>query len=171
MKNLENPALALQNKDRSMAWTYAGPAELASPRFSGASHICWPQGGCVKRNRRNGKAIRVTSITKVTSEGVGARIQRLREGKGWKQSDLAKRTGFDQSFISHVESGKRMVSLAGLVRIALALDLTPATLLEIPEFQALEQNIVAHRGLTDRDSKFYEKVGRMVYGRFLASVR
>lgn len=55
-----------------------------------------------------------------------------------------------------------MVALEGLVRIATALNLTPATLLEIPEFQTLEKNIAVHRAACERDTKFYEKVGRMV---------
>jgi len=117
----------------------------------------------------NRKAAKIASISRITSEGVGARIQRFREDKGWKQNDLAKRAGFDQGFISHVESGKRMVSLEGLVRIAKALNLTPATLLEIPEFQTLEKKIAVQRGARERDTRFYEKVGRLVYGRFLAS--
>ena len=123
------------------------------------------------RNSKNRKNAKIASVLKTTREGVGARIQRLREDKGWKQSDLARRAGFDQGFISHVESGKKTMSLEGLVRIAAALGLTPATLLEIPEFQGLEKAIVARRTGSNLDSHFYEKVGRLVYGRFLASVK
>jgi len=123
------------------------------------------------RNNRNRKKTKMAVVSRITREGVGARIQRLREDKGWKQSDLAKRAGFDQGFISHVESGKKTMSLEGLVRIAAALDLTPATLLDIPEFQRLERAIVTRRTESNLDAHFYEKVGRLVYGRFLATVK
>ncbi|MCG7524851.1 helix-turn-helix transcriptional regulator [Streptomyces sp. OfavH-34-F] len=41
----------------------------------------------------------------------GARIRRLRETRGWKQEDLAERTGYSSTHISAVETGRKMPTL------------------------------------------------------------
>lgn len=51
--------------------------------------------------------------------GLGERIARLREEKGWTQKKLADRAGFSVTYLSEIESGKdRNVSSAKLLRIA-----------------------------------------------------
>ncbi|MFF7335875.1 helix-turn-helix domain-containing protein [Streptomyces sp. NPDC008163] len=41
----------------------------------------------------------------------GARIRSLREGRGWKQENLAERTGYSSTHISAVETGRKMPTL------------------------------------------------------------
>jgi transcriptional regulator with XRE-family HTH domain len=54
-----------------------------------------------------------------TPSGLGERIARLREQKGWTQKKLADRAGFSVTYLSEIESGKdRNVSSAKLLRIA-----------------------------------------------------
>jgi transcriptional regulator with XRE-family HTH domain len=57
--------------------------------------------------------------------GVGARIKRQRERKGWSQRELARRAAVDVSWISRLESGERTgASFAVMTRIAVALDVS-----------------------------------------------
>ena len=117
---------------------------------------------------KRGSATRKVSVAGI-SQSIGARIQALRERKSWKQIDLARATGFDPGFISYIESGKKVPSLEGLIKFALALEVTPSTLLDVPEFRKLEAELATKRGADRDDRRFYEKVGRLVYGRFLAT--
>ncbi|MGC5411677.1 helix-turn-helix domain-containing protein, partial [Streptomyces sp. DT225] len=41
----------------------------------------------------------------------GARIRSLREARGWKQEDLAERTGYSSTHISAVETGRKNPTL------------------------------------------------------------
>lgn len=41
----------------------------------------------------------------------GARVRSLREARGWKQEDLAERTGYSSTHISAVETGRKMPTL------------------------------------------------------------
>lgn len=41
----------------------------------------------------------------------GARIRSMREARGWKQEDLAERTGYSSTHISAVETGRKMPTL------------------------------------------------------------
>ena len=51
------------------------------------------------------------------------RMAELRKSRGFSQAELARRTGFDPSFISQLESGKRKgSSYATLQALANALD-------------------------------------------------
>lgn len=61
---------------------------------------------------------------------VAARIRGLRCGKRMTQTDLAKRAGLATESISRIETGQRAASLASLEWIAVALDTTPAALIE-----------------------------------------
>lgn len=54
----------------------------------------------------------------------GERLRKVREDKGLSQSDLAHKTGFQPSAISHFESGRRSPSFENLKRLADALSVT-----------------------------------------------
>lgn len=59
----------------------------------------------------------------------GNKVKFLREGKGMSQEALAFKAGFDRTYISLVERGKRNLSLLNICRFAQALDVKPADLL------------------------------------------
>jgi transcriptional regulator with XRE-family HTH domain len=59
--------------------------------------------------------------------GVGARVRQIRQQKGFTQKDLANLSGICQQMISKLEVGKAQSS-ANIVRLALALDVSPAWL-------------------------------------------
>lgn len=61
---------------------------------------------------------------------LGRRVQALRTARQWRQEDLALATGLHRTYIGSVERGERNVSLDNLVRIARALDITVAELLQ-----------------------------------------
>lgn len=60
----------------------------------------------------------------------GKRVRTLREAKGVSQEELAENAGLDRTYISSVERGKRNISLLNIERIAKALAVKPAKLLE-----------------------------------------
>lgn len=61
---------------------------------------------------------------------VGRNIRRLREAREWSQEELAHRSGIHRTYISDVERGNRNISVVNIHRIALALDVPAARLLE-----------------------------------------
>ncbi|SCY14623.1 MULTISPECIES: helix-turn-helix domain-containing protein [unclassified Butyrivibrio] len=60
---------------------------------------------------------------------LGKRIQEVRKAKKVKQMGLARMTGLSEQYISQVETGRKQISLQGLLQIAEALDVTADTLL------------------------------------------
>jgi transcriptional regulator with XRE-family HTH domain len=61
---------------------------------------------------------------------IAEKIRKIRKLKKLTQADLAEMTGFAVSHISHLEIGRKKVSLDALVRIANALGVTVDHLLE-----------------------------------------
>jgi transcriptional regulator with XRE-family HTH domain len=65
---------------------------------------------------------------------IGERIKRLRDRKGWDQSELAARAGVKQSLLSRLEGGSRTNPTADIVRkLARALGCTADYLLGMYE--------------------------------------
>lgn len=62
-------------------------------------------------------------------ETFGARVQRLRQERGWSLNDLAERSGTVKSHIHQIESGKSEPSLRYVVLIARAFEMEPAILI------------------------------------------
>ena len=61
---------------------------------------------------------------------LGRNVKRLREGLGWSQSELARRSGVSQGFVSRLESGESTQALVGAVQaLARALGVTVDELL------------------------------------------
>lgn len=61
----------------------------------------------------------------------GRRIRQLRQEHGWSQERLAAECTLDRSYIGGVERGERNVSLDNICRIAAALQVTPAALMDV----------------------------------------
>ena len=60
----------------------------------------------------------------------GAAVRAQRRELGWSQEDLAEQCGLNQSYIGGVERGERNLTIDNMERIALALDVTLAELLQ-----------------------------------------
>ena len=60
----------------------------------------------------------------------GWRISECRSRKGWTQVDLAVKAGIAQANLSNIEKGKRDLTVSTLVRLAAALEVRPAVLIE-----------------------------------------
>ncbi len=63
----------------------------------------------------------------------GLRIKSLRLQKGWSQEQLGQIAELDRTYISGIERGLRNVSLINLERLAIALNVEPAELLNFSE--------------------------------------
>ena len=50
-------------------------------------------------------------------EKIGQRIRGLREAKNLKQEDLAWQSNLDRTYLNHVETGKRNITVASLQKI------------------------------------------------------
>jgi transcriptional regulator with XRE-family HTH domain len=59
---------------------------------------------------------------------LGARIVRLRKGKGWSQIELARSAKMDQGLLSRLEDGIGNPSLKTIAAIAKALDVSVSEL-------------------------------------------
>lgn len=63
-------------------------------------------------------------------DAIGERIKNARTGAGMSQAELADKAGLSQSMISRIEQGQRDTPLSTFRRIAEALGLDPAALLQ-----------------------------------------
>jgi len=63
---------------------------------------------------------------------MGQLVRRLRVRKGLRLEDLARNTGFTKGFLSKIENGKSSPPIATLLRVAEALDVDAAVLLQPP---------------------------------------
>ena len=61
---------------------------------------------------------------------LGLKIQNLRREKDWSQEELAFETDLHRTYISHVEGGKRKISLEAVCKIAKGLGITPSELIK-----------------------------------------
>jgi transcriptional regulator with XRE-family HTH domain len=60
----------------------------------------------------------------------GLRVRDLRKERGWSQEKLADKSDLDRSYVGGVERGERNISLDNICRIARALGVSPATLMD-----------------------------------------
>lgn len=61
---------------------------------------------------------------------LATKIRRLRNERKWSQEDLSERTGLHRTYISHIENGKREISVETLCKIAKGFDVDAADLLQ-----------------------------------------
>jgi transcriptional regulator with XRE-family HTH domain len=65
----------------------------------------------------------------LSAENFPSRLRQASESRRWTQADLAERSGFKVTAISHFECGQRSPSLKNFVRLCKALNLKPEKLL------------------------------------------
>jgi len=71
----------------------------------------------------------------------GLRLVELRKAKSWSQEKLALERGVARSYLGGVERGERNIAVLNIYRLAGALGVTPAKLLEPPtQAPATEEN-------------------------------
>ena len=76
----------------------------------------------------------------------GMRVRRLREAKGWRRGDLAKKAGVSRSTITNVESGSNAPHLQTLRKLAKALEVSVEVLLDGHAEMSCKQ-LMAHQTL------------------------
>ncbi len=62
---------------------------------------------------------------------LGKRIKTLREERGLSQEKFAEKCGFDRTYISLIERGKRNPSYTNLLKVAKGLEISISDLLDI----------------------------------------
>jgi transcriptional regulator with XRE-family HTH domain len=62
---------------------------------------------------------------------LGQRVRELRAAKGWTQETLAGECGFDRSYVSGLEVGRRNPTYLKLLKLAKTLDTPLLTLLDL----------------------------------------
>lgn len=90
---------------------------------------------------------------------IGRRLRELREEQGITQEKLAYECGFSKSFLSEIESGKKLPSLSALGDFAARLGVRPFDLLVFPEAGTRERLTDRLRLLTVEE---VEEVDRLV---------
>jgi len=72
----------------------------------------------------------------------GKRIKELRDSKGWKQTDLAEKSGIDRNMISYYENEKYTPSAEALIKFAEVFDISIDYLLfEDVQIKPLHQKV------------------------------
>lgn len=85
------------------------------------------------------------------------RLEELRDERGWNQSDLAKEAELTPSAISQFERGEREPRFSSIVKLAHALEVSPAYLAGLEEYEAEDEEMRAllrdMKGLSQRDRR------------------
>jgi transcriptional regulator with XRE-family HTH domain len=63
----------------------------------------------------------------------GQRLVQLRKQRGWSQEQLALECGMARSYLGGVERGKRNIALLNICKLADALSVSPAEMLQFHE--------------------------------------
>jgi transcriptional regulator with XRE-family HTH domain len=63
-------------------------------------------------------------------EELATKIRKLRTQKEWSQEELADRAGLHRTYISHLENGKRQISVETLCKIAAGLGISSSELMK-----------------------------------------
>lgn len=85
------------------------------------------------------------------------RLEELREERGWTQSDLARKAGLTPSAISQFESEGREPRFSSIVKLAHALEASPAYLAGLEEYETENEEMRAllrdMKGLSQKDRR------------------
>jgi XRE family transcriptional regulator, regulator of sulfur utilization len=60
----------------------------------------------------------------------GEVVRGVRKGHAWTQEDLAERAGLTTTYVGQVERGDKVPSLTVVLKLALALEVTPSDILQ-----------------------------------------
>ncbi|HHY95896.1 MAG TPA: helix-turn-helix transcriptional regulator [Firmicutes bacterium] len=71
------------------------------------------------------------------------RLKRLREAKGWTQTRLARESGVSQTYISELEAGKSIPTIVIAQKLARALGVPLADLVDDAAMESREEGVVA----------------------------
>ena len=101
---------------------------------------------------------------------IGIRLRKLREERKLSQGDIEKRTGLLRCYISRVENGHTVPSLETLERLAAAMEIPLYQLFyegerppDLPNLtQRKSTDELAMEIPADRDSRFFQKVKRLI---------
>ena len=72
-----------------------------------------------------GEPRRISMSRSATLPELGRNLRRVRTAAGLSQTDLAKRSGIDRSYVSGLETGQRNPTAMTLKRLATVLGVTP----------------------------------------------
>jgi ribosome-binding protein aMBF1 (putative translation factor) len=61
-------------------------------------------------------------------ESFGIAVRQSREAQGWSQEGLAERSDLNRSYVGEIERGRAIASLVTVEKLAVALGITPSTL-------------------------------------------
>lgn len=81
----------------------------------------------------------VPRVASAAGAHIGGRIAQARQSAGLTQDQLAAATGIDSSNIRAYESGRSMLSIHSLIRLAIALRIEPGELLAGTTLQMFER--------------------------------
>jgi transcriptional regulator with XRE-family HTH domain len=65
--------------------------------------------------------------------GLGVRLKQMRDARGWTLDELAERSGLSKAFLSRLEAGDRQPSIAAILTLAKAYNVSIASLFEQPQ--------------------------------------
>ncbi|NNN06426.1 MAG: helix-turn-helix transcriptional regulator [Elusimicrobia bacterium] len=106
--------------------------------------------------RRQGKrSIEARKDSKsVLAWAIGQRVRAAREGKNWRQEDLARESGIARANVARLETGRVMPKLPTLERAAKALGLRIDSLLKSPDAALDQENdFLAEAGIGEWNEK------------------
>jgi transcriptional regulator with XRE-family HTH domain len=75
---------------------------------------------------------------------LGVRIRRLREERGLRLEDVARRAGYTKGFLSKIENGRASPPIATLMRVAQALQIDPGVFFSEGSGKAADANATVH---------------------------
>jgi len=101
-------------------------------------------------------------------EAIGHNIRRLRDEKGWNQTELGFRAGASPSIISLIENGKRNPSTATLAKIAEALEVEVVDL--FPKGRRSSPEPSLFNGNDERDSSVFAETMIALADHWIANV-
>ncbi|MEC9488174.1 MAG: helix-turn-helix transcriptional regulator [Halanaerobium sp.] len=100
---------------------------------------------------------------------VGEKIRKKREIKSLSQCQLASKAGLSQSFLSDVENGRKSPTVRSIMKLAMALDISPALLVDCDNKAKIGANGIM-RGTKELIYKETDWIYKTIMQNFLQSL-